>query len=85
MRSAADLSGGQRRPVVQRVDLVRGKPLEEAILDHRLAAGESFLARLEDQIHRTVEPACARKITRRAEQHDGVAVVAAAVHPAFEA
>ena len=58
MRSAAaiigpgpdrDLADRQSRPVVQRVDLVGREALEQAVLDHRAAAGVALLARLEDQ------------------------------------
>ena len=53
----ADLSGGQRRPVVQGVDLVRGKSLEQALFHHRLAARKAFLAGLKDEIYPAVEAA----------------------------
>ena len=69
---------------MQRVNLVGGKALEEPIVDHRLAATEPFFARLEDQVHGTVEAPGAGQVTRRTEQHGGMTVMPAAVHPPLE-
>ena len=60
----------------------RRKPLEQAVLEHRLGAAEAFLGRLEDEVHGAVEIARLGQIARGAEQHGGVAVMAAAVKPA---
>lgn len=66
-------------PVVQRVDAVARKALEQAILDHLARAAFAFLGGLEDEVHGAIEPARARQLARRADQHAGVAVVTAAV------
>ena len=58
MRSAAAIIGPavdahrarrQRRPVVHRVDRLDREAIEQAVVDHRLGAGEAFFAGLEDQ------------------------------------
>ena len=80
-RTHGDLSRRKSRPVVQRVDLVGGKALEQAVVDHRLAAGKAFFAGLEDQVDGAVEVAHAGQIGCGPEQHRRVPVVSAAVHP----
>src|SRR6185437_4213880 len=74
-----DGAGGQRRPVVQGIDLRTGKPLEETILDHRPGAGQPLLRRLKEQMHAAVEPPRLREVTRRAKQHRRMPVMSAAV------
>src|SRR5437588_557672 len=64
--------------------VVGGKALEEPIVDHRLAATEPFFARLEDQIYGAVEAPGAGQVTRRAEEHGGMTIVPATVHPPLE-
>ena len=59
-RRDADASRRQARPVVERVDLLGGKALEEAVGDHLLRAGVAFLARLEDEIRGAVERCASR-------------------------
>ncbi len=68
--------------VVQPVDLVAGKSLEQPVLDHGAGAAEAFFGRLEDEMHGAVEIPGLRQIARGAEQHGGMAVVAAAVEAA---
>ena len=65
--------------VVQAIELIAGKLLEQPVLDHGACAAEAFFGRLEDEMHGAVEIARLGEITRRAEQHGGVAVMAAAV------
>ncbi len=68
--------------VVQAIELVAGEFLEQAVLDHGAGAAEAFLGRLEDQMHGAVEVAGFGEVARGAEQHRGVAVMAAAVEAA---
>src|SRR5437867_7205585 len=75
----------QAGPVVQSINFIGGKAFEQTVFDHRLTAGEALLTWLKDEINGAVEPARTRQIARGAEQHGGVPVVAAAVHPALEA
>ena len=77
------LARRQPRPIVQSIDLVRRKALEESLLHHHLATATAFLGRLEDHIGGAVEVARLGEIARRTEEHRRVAVVAAGVHAAF--
>ncbi len=69
-------------PVVHAEDRIAGEPLEQPVLQHGERAADAFLAGLEDEIHRAVEVARLRQVARGAQQHGGVAVVAAGVHAA---
>ena len=57
-----------------------GKLLEQAVFDHAARAGAAFFGRLENQVDGAVEIAVRGQVVRRAQQHGGVAVVAAGVH-----
>ncbi len=57
-----------------------GKLREQAIVDHRLCARTAFFGRLEDEDDRAVKLAMLGEMSRRAEQHRGMSVVAASVH-----
>ena len=81
-RQDRDLAMVQVRRVVQPVDLVAGKFLEQAVLDHGAGAAEAFFGGLEDEMHGAVEIPGLGEIARGAEQHGGVAVMAAAVEAA---
>ena len=81
-RQDRDLAVVQVGRVVQAVDLVAGKFLEQPVLDHGAGAAEAFFGRLEDEMHGAVEVAGLGEIARGAEQHGGVAVMAAAVEAA---
>jgi hypothetical protein len=70
----------QLGPVVHAEDGVAGETREQAVVDHRLGAAQAFLGRLEDEVHRAVETFRQRQVRGRAQQHGGVAVVAAGVH-----
>jgi len=65
---------------VDAVDGLHGKSLEQAVVDHRLGPGLAFLGRLEDQHDGSRKPPSLGQIARRAQQHGGMAVVAAGVH-----
>jgi hypothetical protein len=77
-----DLAMVEVRRVVQPIDLVAGEFFEQAILEHGARAAKAFFGRLEDEVHGAVEIAGLGEITRGAEQHGGVAVMAAAVKTA---
>ncbi len=68
--------------VVQAEDRVAREAIEQAVGDHALCAAvlAGFFGRLEDQVHRAGEVAGARQLARGAQQHGGVAVMAAGVH-----
>ena len=70
------------RLVVDRKHRVAGELLEQAVLDHRLAAAAALLGRLEDEVHRTLEVAALAQHLGGAQQHGRVAVVAAGMHAA---
>ncbi len=61
-------------------DRVARKAVEQPVRDHRRAAAEPLLGRLEDQMHGAVEIAGLGEIARRAEQHRRVPVMAAGMH-----
>ena len=73
---------GDAGHVVQAIDLLDAPARHQAVVDHGLAAGAAFLGRLEDHHRRAVEIAGLGEIFRRAQQHGGVAVMAAGVHQA---
>ena len=67
-------------PVVHAEHRVHRELLEQAVLDHLARAAAAFFGRLEDQVHGAVEIAVLRQVLGRAQQHRGMAVVAAGVH-----
>jgi hypothetical protein len=71
---------GQPRPVVQPKHRFHRKPLEQPIVHHAFCSATTFLCGLEDQVHRSIEIALLCQRLGRAQQHGGVAIVAAAVH-----
>ena len=81
-RQDRDLAMVQVRRIMQPVDLVAGEFLEQAVLDHGARAAEAFFGGLEDEMHGAVEISGLGQIARGAEQHGGVAVMAAAVEAA---
>jgi hypothetical protein len=68
--------------IVQAVDLLNAPARHQAVVDHGLAAGAAFFGRLEDHDGRPVEIAGLGQIFGSAEQHGGMAVMAAGVHHA---
>ena len=82
---AARWPSGRSGPVVQPVDRVAREPLEQAVGDHHAAAALGLLGGLEDEVDGAVEAPGGGELARRAEQHRGVAVVAAGVHDAVRA
>jgi len=63
-------------------DGLHRKALEQAVFYHRTRPGVALFAGLKHQHRRAVEIARLREVTRRADQHGRVAVVATAVHQA---
>ena len=68
--------------VVQPVDGVAGEAVEQAIIEHGLGTAAPLFGGLEDQVHGAGEIAVFCKPARRAQQHGGVAVMAAGMHQA---
>ena len=62
------------------IDLIHREQLEETVLDHLLAAALTFFGRLENQLYGAGEITGFGKVFGRAEQHRGVAVMAAGMH-----
>ncbi len=66
--------------VVQGEDGVAGEPLEQPLLHHHAAAALALLGGLEDEVDGALEVAGLRQVLRGAQQHGGVAVMAAGMH-----
>ena len=79
-RADGELADRQARHVVHAEHLVDAEALHHAVLDHLVAAAAAFLGRLEDDRHRAGEIARLGEIFGGAEQHRGVAVMAAGMH-----
>ena len=79
-RPDRELADRQARIIVHAVDFLDAEALHQAVLDHGLAAGAALLGRLEDHHRGAGEIARLGEIARGAEQHGGVAVMAAGVH-----
>ena len=77
----ADASGGQLRPVVQAIDLLDAVPLQHALVDHHLRPAQRLLGGLEDEHGGPGEIGIGGQIARRPQQHGGMAVMPAGVHP----
>src|SRR5487761_1273293 len=71
---------GKTRPVVQRIDAVAGKSLEQSLLDHAPAAALVLFRRLKDEVHRAIEVGQIRAHARGREGYGGVAVMSASMH-----
>src|SRR3954453_9652637 len=74
-RAHRDLARRQAWPVMQRVDLIHGKALEQALAHHHIAAAAVLLGRLKDHMCSALECTCYAEIARCAEQHRGMAAV----------
>ncbi len=68
--------------VVQSIQFITGEFVEQLVLDHGARAAETFLGRLEDEMHGAVEVFGFRQIARGTQKHGGVAVMTAAVEAA---
>ena len=75
-----ELAERQARIIMHAVDFVDAETGDQAVLDHGFAAGAALLGRLEDHHRGAGEIARLGEIARGAEQHGGVAVMAAGVH-----
>ena len=65
---------------MQPVDRVARETFEQAVRQHGEGAAAAFLGRLEDQVQRASEIGVFGEVAGGAEQHRGVAVMAAGVH-----
>ena len=65
--------------VVQRIDRIAGELLEQPVLDHLQAPGAAFLCGLKDAVHGACKIGIGLEIARRAQQHRGMAIMAATV------
>ncbi len=83
-RAGADgkFANWDARHVVHAVDLLDAEAVHHAVLDHLAAAAAAFLGGLEDHHGGAVEVAGLGQVLGRAQQHGGVAVMAAGVHHA---
>src|SRR5471030_1016399 len=90
-----EVGAGHRRPrkdrefavieigrIMQSIDLVAGKFFEQAVPDHGAGAAETLFRWLEDEMHCAVEVTSLGEVARGAEQHGGMAVMAAAMEAA---
>src|SRR5882724_8791508 len=80
-RADGKLADGKHRRIVHAEYGVAWEAVEDPLLDHRLGAAEPLFRRLENEIDRSVEITGLGEIAGGAEQHCGLAVVAAGVHP----
>src|SRR5947208_6436927 len=74
-----DLARRQAWPIMQRVDLIHWKALEQAFAHHYITATAVLLGRLKDDVRSALERTRLAEIARRAEQHGGMALVSAGV------
>lgn len=72
----------QARPVVQGIDRIARKGVEQAVFQHGARAAAAFLRGLEDQHGGAIEVARLRQVLCRADQDRRVSVMAATVHQA---
>ena len=75
-----DFAFGDRWPIMQAINLIAREFGEEAFIDHGMRAATAFLGGLEDEVNRAVKIGIVFEIFRGAEQHRGMAIMAAGVH-----
>ena len=75
-----ELAHIQAGAVMHAVNHITGKLFEQAVFDHGGGAADTFLRRLEYEMHLTVEIHGFGQIAGRPQQHSGMAVVAAGMH-----
>jgi len=76
----AEMRGRETRRVMQPVDRIAGEAFEQPVGEHGVGAAAALLRRLEDHDRGAGEIRVLGEIARRAEQHRGVAVMAAGMH-----
>jgi hypothetical protein len=79
-RRHAEAARRHARPVVHAVHRLHRELLEQAVVHHLARAAAAFLGRLENQVDGAVEVAMVRQVMGCAQQHRGMAVVAACMH-----
>ncbi|QTK82611.1 Hypothetical protein AT6N2_L1918 [Agrobacterium tumefaciens] len=70
----------QPRHVVQAIDSIAGKKVEQPILDHFFRAAPAFFGWLENEMHGAGKITGLGEVTCRTKQHGGVAIMAAGMH-----
>ena len=75
-----EAAGRDTRHVVHAVDGVAVELVEQAFLDHHAGAAQPFFGGLEDEMHGAGEVRFCCQMLGRAQQHGGVAVMAAGMH-----
>src|SRR5207247_9615539 len=80
-RADGKLADRKHRRIVHAEYGIAGEAVEHPLPDHRFGAAEPLFRRLEDEIDRPVEITRLGKVAGRTEQHRGVAVMAAGMHP----
>ena len=71
--------------VMQPINRIAGEAFKQPIRQHGLRAAPAFFRRLENEMHRAIEIAGFRQITRGGQQHGGMPIMPAAMHLAFNA
>ena len=79
-RHGGELACRQARPVVHAENAAHRPALEQAIIDHGLAATFMLFRRLKNKMHHTIEVARLGQVLRRTQQHGGVAIMTAGMH-----
>ena len=77
-----ELADRQAGPIMHAVNPVARETFEQAIFQHGQRAAGAFLTGLEDEVDRAVKIAVLGEVFGGAEQHGGVAVMAAGMHAA---
>ena len=83
-QSATDTGAGRlARPIVHAIDFLDAPAVHHAIVAHLFAAGAALFGGLKDDHHGAIEIARLGQVFGRAQQHGGVAVMAAGMHRAW--
>src|SRR3546814_11899371 len=76
----AELALLHARPVMHAKDGVHGEARKQAVVYHPFGADVPFLGWLEYNVHHAIEVAMLRQVTRRSQQHGGMAIMATGMH-----
>src|SRR3546814_5777863 len=72
----AELALLHARPVMHAKDGVHGEARKQAVVYHPFGADVPFLGWLEYNVHHAIQVAMLRQVTRRSQQHGGMAILA---------